>query len=73
MLWGGLLRLCNFTVWVVRCLLGLGVALDARGLFPGVDLVGVGFVFVLDESVEAGDGGVGVVEAIYGRRSSYSQ
>jgi len=38
-----------------RCgvFLWLGVALDAGGLFPGVDLVGVGFVFVVDGAEEA--------------------
>jgi hypothetical protein len=48
---------------ILRCgrsgvFLWLGVALDAGGLFPGVDLVGVGFVFVLDGAVEAGWGAV---------------
>lgn len=63
MLWGWLVAPLRF----LRCRRlgvfgGLGVAFDAGGAFPGVDLIGLGFVFVLDGAVEGGDGVVGLVE-----------
>lgn len=51
-----------FVIRVLRISLLPRCALDARGAFPGVELVGVAAVFVVQDGVEAGDNGLALVE-----------